>query len=186
MGKIQLLITLDEKDYEELNTFYILNLGTEEYRKTIEKHCIDAIRHGKPYDPQSDCISRKVIKGLISDKSIPIKFEEEKIGDWQRSSGVLLSDVYKVIDNAPAIKFSLLPADESKDEAYMRGHEVGKLEGIIKGMAIAEKSQGKCKTCKHRDPEDKKCDCGALERHGCSFPVSDDYCCKFYEKGSTE
>ena len=48
MGKIQLIIELDEKDYEELNTFYILNLGTEEYRKIIEKHCTDAIRHGKP------------------------------------------------------------------------------------------------------------------------------------------
>ena len=48
MSKIQLLIELDEKDYEELNTFYILNLGTEEYRKIIEKHCTGAIRHGKP------------------------------------------------------------------------------------------------------------------------------------------
>lgn len=48
MGKIQLIIELDEKDYEELNTFYILNLGTEEYRKIIEKHCTDAIRHGTP------------------------------------------------------------------------------------------------------------------------------------------
>ena len=24
-------------------------------------------------------------------------------------------------------------------------------------------SQGECKTCRHRDPEDKKCDCGAKE-----------------------
>jgi len=42
--------------------------------------------------------------------------------------------------------------------------------------------QGECKTCTHRDPEDKKCDCGALERQGCPFPVSDDYFCKFYER----
>ena len=40
--------------------------------------------------------------------------------------------------------------------------------------------QGECKTCAHRDPEDKKCDCGAIERQGCSFPVSDDYFCKYY------
>lgn len=108
MGKIQLLITLDEKDYEELNTFYILNLGTEEYRKIIEKHCTDAIRHGKLCNPSDDCISRKVIKSLISNKSIPIKFEEGTRGDWQHSSGVLLSDIYAAIDNAPPVEQALL------------------------------------------------------------------------------
>jgi len=43
--------------------------------------------------------------------------------------------------------------------------------------------KGECKTCRHRDPEDKKCDCGELERAGCTFPVSDKYYCKYYEKG---
>lgn len=46
--------------------------------------------------------------------------------------------------------------------------------------------QGECKTCRHRDPEDKKCDCGGFERQGCPFPVSDDYYCKYYEKGGAE
>lgn len=41
--------------------------------------------------------------------------------------------------------------------------------------------QPKCKNCIYRDPEDKKCDCGGLERQGCIFPVSDDYYCKYYE-----
>ena len=36
-----------------------------------------------------------------------------------------------------------------------------------------------CKDCRHRDPEDKKCDCGCLERQGCFYPVADDYFCKF-------
>lgn len=49
---------------------------------------------------------------------------------------------------------------------------------------VLEKSQGECKTCKHCDPEDKKCDCGELERQGCIFPVSDDYYCKYYERGT--
>lgn len=44
-----------------------------------------------------------------------------------------------------------------------------------------ERPKGECRTCRHRDPEDKKCDCGELERSGCLFPVSDDYFCKFYE-----
>lgn len=37
----------------------------------------------------------------------------------------------------------------------------------------------RCKDCVHRDPEDKKCECGALERAGCIFPVADDYFCAY-------
>lgn len=39
-----------------------------------------------------------------------------------------------------------------------------------------------CKNCRYRDPEDKKCDCGQLERAGCVFPVDDDYFCADGEK----
>lgn len=49
--------------------------------------------------------------------------------------------------------------------------------------AYKKRPQGECKTCRHRDPEDKKCDCGGQERQGCKFPVSDNYFCKFYERG---
>ena len=51
---------------------------------------------------------------------------------------------------------------------------------------IDEVPAGECRTCRHRDPEDKKCDCGEPERAGCPFPVRDDYFCKFYEKGGAE
>ena len=64
--------------------------------------------------------------------------------------------------------------------AWEQGYEAGLAQGK------QERPQGECKTCIHRDPEDKKCDCGALERAGCPFPVSDDYFCKFYEKGGAE
>lgn len=40
----------------------------------------------------------------------------------------------------------------------------------------------RCRDCKHRDPEDHKCDCGALERAGCVFPVADDYFCSCGER----
>lgn len=73
---------------------------TEEERDTL----IRAIGNGKSYNPSSDCISRSILKGLISAKSIPIKFEEDTRGNWQHSSGVLLSDVYRVIDNIPPIE----------------------------------------------------------------------------------
>lgn len=34
--------------------------------------------------------------------------------------------------NAPTVKFSLMPADETKEEAYKRGYEKGKIKGILK------------------------------------------------------
>lgn len=37
----------------------------------------------------------------------------------------------------------------------------------------------RCRDCRHRDPEDHKCDCGENERQGCPFPVDDDYFCKY-------
>ena len=39
-----------------------------------------------------------------------------------------------------------------------------------------------CRDCRHRDPEDHKCDCGQLERAGCVFPVDDNYFCSYGEK----
>ena len=39
-----------------------------------------------------------------------------------------------------------------------------------------------CKDCRHRDPEDHKCDCGGTERQGCPFKVADDYFCAYGEK----
>ena len=39
----------------------------------------------------------------------------------------------------------------------------------------------RCSDCRHRDPEDKKCDCGGIERQGCPFEVADDYFCAYGE-----
>ena len=39
-----------------------------------------------------------------------------------------------------------------------------------------------CKECRHRDPEDHKCDCGGMERQGCPFKVADDYFCAYGER----
>lgn len=39
-----------------------------------------------------------------------------------------------------------------------------------------------CRDCRHRDPEDHKCDCGQPERQGCMFPVRDKYWCACGEK----
>lgn len=73
-----------------------------------------------------------------------------------------------------------------KGELYKQGFKAGYKKAIIDGKTNFSRPKGECKTCRHRDPEDKKCECGALERAGCIFPVSDDYFCKFYEKGGEE
>lgn len=39
-----------------------------------------------------------------------------------------------------------------------------------------------CRDCRHRDPEDHKCDSGEMERQGCPFPVHDDYFCAYGER----
>ena len=39
-----------------------------------------------------------------------------------------------------------------------------------------------CAECRHRDPEDHKCDSGQTERQGCPFPVHDDYFCAYGER----
>lgn len=40
----------------------------------------------------------------------------------------------------------------------------------------------RCRECRHRDPEDHKCDCGENERQGCPFRVHDDYFCAYGER----
>ena len=39
-----------------------------------------------------------------------------------------------------------------------------------------------CKECRHRDPEDRKCDSGEMERQGCPFKVADNYFCAYGER----
>lgn len=84
------------------------------------------------------------------------------------------------IDNAPTVKFSLMPADETKEDAYKRGYERGKIAGILaantrpKGEWVVEKNQFgdilHCSICGARprrseygyDLHDKFCnECGA-------------------------
>lgn len=53
----------------------------------------------------------------------------------------------------------------------------------IKEMPAADvRTVVRCKDCRHRDPEDRKCDSGEMERQGCVFPVDDDYFCAYGER----
>ena len=89
----------------------------------------------------NDLISREALK-----EDLAKEIKTNDMGLWLK---ILL-----VIDNAPSVKFSLLPADESKEEAYMRGYEKGKIEGILKahtrpkGEWIVLVDEDNIKTCK--------------------------------------
>lgn len=93
--KMKLIIEVDKKYYEACK-----DAVEESYPSQIE----EVIANGTPYNPSGDCISRRVLKNLLSDKSIPIKFEEEKREEWSNSLGMTLGDIYTTIDNAPTVE----------------------------------------------------------------------------------
>lgn len=104
---------------------------------------------------QDDLINRRVLKGLISNKSIPIKFEEEKRGKWQNSSGVLLSDIYKIIDNAPAVEPCKDCEDRRQAEYIRHGSSWHELQALRKFKEEHERPQGEWIPVSERLPEEK-------------------------------
>ena len=44
----------------------------------------------------------------------------------------------------------------------------------------------RCKDCKHRDPEDKKCDCGGMPWDTQILPVPDDWYCPYGERNESD
>jgi hypothetical protein len=70
---------------------------------------------------------------------------------------------------------------------YIHGEPVGRLlcdkynlDGLIEQLPPAQPEIIRCKDCKHRDPEDKKCDCG----HDIEWqlPRQDDWFCADAER----
>ena len=68
----------------------------------------------------------------------------------------------ELIDKAPTVKITLIPADETKDEAYKRGYEKGRVEGILKAE---ERAQGKWIEV---EPHQSDLDDGITYREECS------------------
>ena len=71
---------------------------------------------------------------------------------------------------------------EMMEEAESHIAEVNRLNKQIEELQADVRPVVYCKDCRHRDPEDHKCDCGQLERSGCVFPVDDNYWCAHGEK----
>lgn len=73
---------------------------------------------------------------------------------------------------------------EAKAVEYVIAFEPYYMQNDKNELCFKSKSIQKlvrCKDCRHRDPEDCKCDCGGVERQGCPFPVDDDYFCAYGE-----
>lgn len=140
---MKLIIDIDEKDYEELNTFYILNLGTEEYRKIIEKHCTEAIRHGTPYNPTGDLISREALIKWIDDSV-------SQYGNTYSTDMLNMWGLFKnyLINYAPTVEpFTQLEKEEIADAiTYLLDAELleenGYTEEVIKALKSALKKIG--------------------------------------------
>lgn len=99
-------------------------------------------------------------------KAIEEQRKPKVYSEADERQNVIIDCILYIIDNAPTIIW----CDKTPD-----------------GLPLMDlRPQGECKSCRHRDPEDKKCDCGGQERQGCPFPVSDDYYCKYYERGDAE
>lgn len=91
-------------------------------------------------NPTGDLISREALKDEVI-KHAEYYADRTKEDRYNVGYTECACEILDFIDNAPPVKFSLLPADESKEEAYMRGYEHGKIEGIIKGMAYRPKGK---------------------------------------------
>lgn len=114
-------------------TFYTEN--RQDFEK-VQDLCRELIGHGKLVSTEGDLISRS--KLLISILAMIGHYNEivtqDKVLGWVYG----VDNCRELIENAPTVKFSLLPADESKDEAYMRGYEKGKIEGLLRERSKGE------------------------------------------------
>ena len=87
-----------------------------------------------------------------------------------------------IIDGLEMPKTNLMLLVEPDGKVWEMGDLLGddKLLDGVKAIPAADvRPVVFCRDCKHRDPEDHKCDCGQLERAGCVFPVDDDYYCAY-------
>lgn len=198
--------TKEKNNYGEYEiAFYTDN--HEDFKK-VQDLCRELIDHDKPVSTEGDLISRSALKkaifeycrnekeilyhylyykniitlidnaptvavdckdcdGYEAGYSAGLKDAERQEGEYETACNVLLS-----------LEQIVRSSDGWEESAVEVVHNA--VQTAIKCMH--KRTQGECGTCRHRDPEDKKCDCGGQERQGCPFPVSDDYFCKFYEK----
>lgn len=136
---------------------------------------------------KDDLINRSVLKGLISNKSIPIKFEEEKRGNWQNASGLLLSDIYKIINNAPTVEPCKDCEDRRQAEYIRHGSSWHELQALRKFKEEHERPQGEWISVSERLPENRDWYLGIFKEPDTDF-IGIPYICDYVgevTKGTT-
>lgn len=116
---VHLLLMCGIMDKTALESGNVTNEEWLRMQNLIEKYQTEGGINCEP-DKSGDLISREVLKGLITDKSIPIKFEEGERGNWRCSLGMPLRDIYKTIDNAPTVAVNCKDCD-----GYEAGYSAG-------------------------------------------------------------
>ena len=86
-------------------------------------------------------------------------------------------EVYSVLSSIAREKFNLSDPFEFYLKALL---DVNDAVSRIPAADVAPVVR--CRECRHRDPEDRKCDCGGWERQGCQFSVQDNYFCAYGER----
>ena len=76
---------------------------------------------------------------------------------------------------------SLIPNDLECGHFYLTFEDGGSATIHIENKEEYEEVV-MCKDCKHRDPEDKKCDCGGMPWDTQILPVPDDWYCPYGER----
>lgn len=86
-------------------------------------------------------------------------------------------EVHSVISSIAREKFNLSDSYQTYLSALMDA------DAAVSEMPAADVAPVvRCRECRHRDPEDRKCDCGGWERQGCQFSVQDNYFCAYGER----
>lgn len=94
---MQLIIDIDDNDYEFIKDLQFLTIGGRGNCKTIQYNVINAVKNGKPISNDGDLISRRDLNQAIN------KIVDEEIGiDEKWAKGLKYS--LKIIDNAPAVE----------------------------------------------------------------------------------
>lgn len=98
-------------------------------------------------NPTGDLISRSALKERIRKKAADVKSKLDIF---------TIEEVLVTIGNVPPVKPDILPLSSEADNAYMRGYEVGKVEGILRAN---NRPQGEWQDASEKNifGEDVKC-----------------------------
>lgn len=86
------------------------------------------------------------------------------------------SNILRLVATEALEGVSRFVESENNRDMFKQAYEMA-IKSLEESVSVV-----RCKDCRHRDPEDHKCDSGEMERQGCQFKVADDYFCAYGER----